>query len=462
MKTQRYWFWLTVLVCVMVCVPAFSSPSFAMETETEEDPIPAQETALDEMAASAQEMELKEEDAVPVESETLIELEREVHFLTPQGEGAVVSSGMYSVEAAEGGLRLTPSDQGNDKAVIINAETTTHEEALESSQLVSMAGEGDQHVVMLLLPEGKAIQAIGSYSGVSGRGAKKKKGGFRYKGKKIFLKPRLTSLLAVPPTKPRRLVPPGHVTPFGTLYLKGHNFGASQATVTLQVQTPGPGNFWLPKGTLTLPGTTAGTKRIQLKVMSWRADRISVFIPPMKGVPDHSAVVQVLTAARKRSNGRAVPFYALRGGKPSTLKFGEAVTSYYCDTDADAYGCMNGGPFVEIGENCFFGGSSSSVRKDKTISGWHGNCDGIIPDSGTDRYTIKLKKGWVIYAMRSGIARNSKSSYAGVGNSEILTKKYKGHSSITLKAPWKAGAGFGKAVSYWVDIDVTGPMGVPY
>ena len=429
MNKQYSHYWLVALIWLTMSIFGVSS-SYAQETVTAEDAIPAQETELDKMATSAQETEVKEEDAITVRSEPVIELESQVHFLTPQGEDALVSSGMYSVEVAEGGLRLIPSDEGDDKAVIIQAEATTHEDSVESPQLVSMAGEEDQHVVALLLPDGTAMQAVGSYSGVSARGFKKKKG-FTFKGKKIFLKPRLTSLLAIPPTKPRRLVPPGHVTPFGTLYLKGHNFGASQATVTLQVQTPVPGNFWLPKGTLTLPGTTAGTKRIQLKVMSWRADRISVFIPPMKGVPDHSAVVQVLTDARKRSNGRAVPFYALRGGKPSTLKFGEAVTSYHCSDDADAYACMNGGPYVEIGENCFFGGSSSSIRKDKTISGWHGNCDGIIPDSGTDRYTIKLKKGWVIYAMRSGIARNSKSSYAGVGNSEILTKKYKGHSSIT-------------------------------
>ena len=460
MKQLQSAIWLLSTIFLISSLYSVSS-TYAQETETEEDAIPAQETELEKMSASAQETELKEEDAVPVESKPVIELEREVHFLTPTGEDAVVSSGMYSVEAAEGGLRLTPSEEGEDKAVIIQAEATTHEDSVESSQLVSMAGEGDQHVVMLLLPHGNAMQAVGSYSGVTGRGLKKKKGRPSYKGKQIVLRPKLKSLLAVPPNHPGRLIPPGHATPFGFLYLKGQNFGTAKGTVTLLVHTPVPKNFWLPKGTLTLPGTTAGTKRIQLKVMSWKADKISVWIQPMKGVPDHSAVVEVFTDARKRSNGRTVPFYALRGGKPSTLKFEEAVTSYLCSTDSDVWACLTRWG-AEIGENCFFGGPSSSVRKDKTISGWHGNCDGIIPDSGTDRYTIKLKKGWVIYAMRSGIARNSKSSYTGVGKSETLSKKYKGHSSITLKVPWKAGAGFGKAVSYWIDIDVTGPMGVPY
>ena len=453
-------YWLVALICLaMSSFGGFSS--YAQHTGTEEDVIPEQETELDKLFISAQETETKGENAVQVESETLIEFEREVHFLTPQGENAVVSSGMYRVESADGGLRLTPSVGGDDKAVTIQAEATTHEESVESSRLISTAGEGDQHVVMLLLPDGQALQATGSYSGVSGRGAKKKKGGFKFGGRKIILKPRLTSILAVPPTKPRRLVPPGHVTPFGTLYLKGHNFGTAKGTVTLQVQTPVPQNFWLPKGTLTLPGTTAGTKRIQLKVQSWKADRISVFIQPMKGVPDHSAVVQVLTDARKRSNGRAVPFYALRGGKPSTLKLGEAVTSYRCSDDSDRRGCMTN-VYTKINEqSCFTGGSTASLRKDKTISVFHANCDIVGSDSGTDQFTIKLKKGWVIKALRRDVRRSSTNEYVGLLKNDALTEKYEGHSSVTLKVPWKVSPGY-DSLSYWIDIDVVGPMGVPY
>lgn len=181
----------------------------------------------------------------------------------------------------------------------------------------------------------------------------------------------------------------------------------------------------------------------------------------MKGVPDHSAVVQVLTDARKRSNGRRVPFYALRGGKPSTLKLGEAVTSYHCSNDSDRYGCMTK-VYTNITElSCFSGGPTASLRKDKTISAFHVNCDDIGYDSGTDRFSIKLKKGWVINAMKRDFKRSSTSEYVGLLKNDALTKKYEGHSSITLEVPWKVSPGY-DSLSYWINIDVVGPMGVPY
>lgn len=151
---KRHWpyYWLVAIACLMLSLSGWSA-SYAQETETKED------SALVEFPPVLE-----------------IGLDRDVHFLTPQGEDTVVPSGAYTIEAVEGGLIFTPSDEANGKAVIIQAEATTHETSIESSQPVSMPVEENQHVVILLLPDGKAIQAVGSYSGVRPRGFQFKPG----------------------------------------------------------------------------------------------------------------------------------------------------------------------------------------------------------------------------------------------------------------------------------------------
>ena len=152
MKRHRPYFGFVAIACLALSLFGWSA-SYAQETETKDDP-------------------------APVEFQPVIEigLDRNVHFLTPQGEDTVVPSGAYTIETVEGGLILTPSDEANGKAVIIQAEATTHATSIESSQPVSVPVEEDQHVVILLLPDGKAMQAVGSYSGVRPRGFKFKPG----------------------------------------------------------------------------------------------------------------------------------------------------------------------------------------------------------------------------------------------------------------------------------------------
>ena len=152
MKRHRPYYWFVAIACLALSLFGWSA-SYAQETETKDD-------------------------LASVEFQPVIEigLDRDVHFLTPQGVDTVVPSGAYTLETLEGGLILTPSDEPSGKAVIIQAETTTHVTSIESSQPVSMPVEEDQHVVILLLPDGKAMQAVGSYSGVHPRGFKFKPG----------------------------------------------------------------------------------------------------------------------------------------------------------------------------------------------------------------------------------------------------------------------------------------------
>jgi hypothetical protein len=76
-------------------------------------------------------------DALPFAS---IELEREVYFLTPDDEDAVIPPGFYTVEPAPKGLQLiegiTPHEAG--ETFLIRANMRPYEEKVESPQTRSM------------------------------------------------------------------------------------------------------------------------------------------------------------------------------------------------------------------------------------------------------------------------------------------------------------------------------------
>jgi len=104
-----------------------------------------------------------------------IELKQGVHFLTPSGDDVLIEAGAYEVESIEGWLRLTPEKGTTRDAELIEAMATTHEEALSSSLVWSLEGKdmpgplNDYHIVGLLFPGGKGLEAVGTYTGVRSR-----------------------------------------------------------------------------------------------------------------------------------------------------------------------------------------------------------------------------------------------------------------------------------------------------
>lgn len=105
------------------------------------------------------------------EDPTAITLVRPVHFLAPDGSDVFVQPGIYRVESADPGLQLIPAE-GN--ARLLGAEAGTHDEEVKAPLAVSLASEEEEfkdlHLVMLLLPGGQSLEAVGSYSGVRERG----------------------------------------------------------------------------------------------------------------------------------------------------------------------------------------------------------------------------------------------------------------------------------------------------
>jgi hypothetical protein len=401
-----------------------------------------------------------EQEATPVPFQKIVVFDRPVHFQTPEGSDTLVAPGSYSIEIADGGLRLSSADQETAEAVVVQAEATTHDRSVTTPEPLSVKTGQDQQVIVLLLPDGTARQAVGSYTGIVSRHAVPTIKPGALAGLAGLL-PKINSLLATPPPPAYDTPPPGNISPFGTLYLKGEQFGSSKGKIMLHVQVPIDKHFHTGVGAVSLPGSKPGTRIVQLEITQWGPDKIIAKMPLVAGVPDHSAVLQVLNAQGLGSLGWNIPFRAMRARM--TLRFKENVTKVHCSHGANLDKCMEAGinydaPYTYEGP-CFYSGPHVT---DKTISAWHMNCHDVVDfDSGADTYTIELKNNWVIEQVRWGWKPSSTSEKLKLPSAEALTQRYRGAQKMVLTVPWEVSPG-PDWLAYWIDVDVKGPAGILY
>jgi len=101
-----------------------------------------------------------------------IYLENPVHFLGPDGSDLLLEPDIYTVEAAQQWIRLISGERRD--AILLEAQQDTHEGSLDIPVALSLPGsaeeEADRHYVVLLLPNGQSLQAMGTYSGIRQRG----------------------------------------------------------------------------------------------------------------------------------------------------------------------------------------------------------------------------------------------------------------------------------------------------
>ena len=102
----------------------------------------------------------------------LVTFGQPVHFTASDGTPVVVEPGTYTAEASEQTIRLI--SRGNSaNPLLLEARRGTHEAKLDVLLALSLPGttpkEFDLHYLMLLLPTGESLEAIGSYSGVQTR-----------------------------------------------------------------------------------------------------------------------------------------------------------------------------------------------------------------------------------------------------------------------------------------------------
>jgi hypothetical protein len=100
-------------------------------------------------------------------SPAAVTLEKAVHFMTVDGSDVVVQPGTYMIEAAEEWLRVIPDERRD--ALLLEAHHTQHEEALQTPKAVIQVDEQNEIHIVLLLPGGQGLEAIGAESGVRSR-----------------------------------------------------------------------------------------------------------------------------------------------------------------------------------------------------------------------------------------------------------------------------------------------------
>jgi hypothetical protein len=112
--------------------------------------------------------------ASEVAAASMITLEKAVHFRAPDETPLAVDPGDYVVAAGDRSLRLNQPD--GQSAIVIAASPGTHEKKVTTPTALSFAEEGaeqaDIHHIVLLLPDGKSLDAVGTYSGIASRGLK--------------------------------------------------------------------------------------------------------------------------------------------------------------------------------------------------------------------------------------------------------------------------------------------------
>ena len=109
---------------------------------------------------------------VAADETSTVTLDRAVYFTAPDGGDVQIASGDYRIEpAGESQLRLVMTSGG--QPIQIAAYKTSHDETLVAPIAMAILEEGQDDPIhlVLILPDHRALDAIGSYSGIHSRAA---------------------------------------------------------------------------------------------------------------------------------------------------------------------------------------------------------------------------------------------------------------------------------------------------
>ena len=102
------------------------------------------------------------------ESSVSVMIEQPLHGLGVDGSDALIAPGTYLVETADTWLRLVPGKRRD--AILLEAEGVVHLEAIIEPMASLTSVDEDTQEILLLLPNGTGLKALGTYSGVMSRG----------------------------------------------------------------------------------------------------------------------------------------------------------------------------------------------------------------------------------------------------------------------------------------------------
>lgn len=109
--------------------------------------------------------------AVDSKTTSILTVDKTVHFLMADGSDGVVGPGVFLVEDAGEWLRLISGERRD--ALLLEAIPIHHEENLNDPKALLQLGETHEPHIVLLLPGGRGLEAIGSISGVRSRAVKR-------------------------------------------------------------------------------------------------------------------------------------------------------------------------------------------------------------------------------------------------------------------------------------------------
>jgi hypothetical protein len=106
-----------------------------------------------------------------MESEVLdtVALDKAIHFTTPETKDIVLAPGSYQVMESDPDELKFLSLKGN-KTAVVWALATHHQEHLAGPIALHVRDDGKFPHVILLLPDGRALEAVGSYDVMRSRG----------------------------------------------------------------------------------------------------------------------------------------------------------------------------------------------------------------------------------------------------------------------------------------------------
>lgn len=107
-------------------------------------------------------------DDEPVFSQVAIIFDQPLHFMAANGEDTLIAAGVYEIEPVLD-LQLSLAREGQS-AMLVHAIQGTHSEAIQQPMALVISGqsEDDRHL-LLLMPDGKRFDSVGSISGVKSR-----------------------------------------------------------------------------------------------------------------------------------------------------------------------------------------------------------------------------------------------------------------------------------------------------
>ena len=104
----------------------------------------------------------------PSTSPSSIAIQKPVHFSAADGSDVVAPAGVYLVDRVTDTTIRLVRQEGKD-SLVIQAQTTKFDDPTTGLLALSVPYREDEHHVLLLMPDGNALDAVGTYSGVTTR-----------------------------------------------------------------------------------------------------------------------------------------------------------------------------------------------------------------------------------------------------------------------------------------------------